>query len=552
MSSKPNFFVTAASVHGDFMKTDMESYLALIRRKIQQKCATTQDLIQSIRRNKIGDSGHVTPNEFRFTLIKFGVILSQPLVDKIFCVFDSDRSGTMDFDEFAMWIMNSEFHASNNIQEKVKFKGMDNAGKERLRQKLLVCIKENEALFKYMKKSVSFTEFISEVNRKPLPITEKEARAMFMLIDPTDTGFMDTVKLKHWAACGTVQTPPPTAPHPSQARAKPLPLHQAIYKVCGQNTLLMWQSIMHLPRGKGVRIPFEEFRRCLLSNGLGQNLYDTKDLYEVLCGDSIDRVRGASVDVLYAALHVPERHPEQEVSAKKEKPSFSFTSHAHRRLREALRKSYKLLKSELEAADRQGTGFIDAQIMYQMLLKHSMQLSFQDFRYIMLQFKTEDNASKVNWQQFLQAYLPTNAPHMLDGVAASIPAPPAQHVTANGTSSTLAAIVSPVRTRPNVSGATEARPEVEDSSGTYLHRGGKTAPTASSKPLSMKDEISTRNQDPHAEMRRIWQAVLRECHRSDPDRSGCVSRIAFINALENANLTKVSLARPLIDTSHCF
>jgi Ca2+-binding EF-hand superfamily protein len=31
------------------------------------------------------------------------------LVDQIFHVFDTDKSGTMDFDEFAMWIMNSEF-----------------------------------------------------------------------------------------------------------------------------------------------------------------------------------------------------------------------------------------------------------------------------------------------------------------------------------------------------------------------------------------------------------------------------------------------------------
>ena len=40
----------------------------------------------------------MTPNEFRYTLIKFEH-LATTLVDRIFNVFDSDRSGTMDFDE---------------------------------------------------------------------------------------------------------------------------------------------------------------------------------------------------------------------------------------------------------------------------------------------------------------------------------------------------------------------------------------------------------------------------------------------------------------------
>lgn len=58
-------FTRTSDIFGGHIRKDLDSYLALIRRKIQEKCATTQDLIQSIRRNKIGDSGHVTPNEFR-------------------------------------------------------------------------------------------------------------------------------------------------------------------------------------------------------------------------------------------------------------------------------------------------------------------------------------------------------------------------------------------------------------------------------------------------------------------------------------------------------
>ncbi len=42
------------------------------------------------------------------------------------------------------------------------------------------------------------------------------------------------------------------------------------------------------------------------------------------------------------------------------------------------------------------------------------------------------------------------------------------------------------------------------------------------------------------ELRRMWQTALRNCHRSDPDRSGVVNRVAFISALESANLDNVS------------
>jgi hypothetical protein len=42
------------------------------------------------------------------------------------------------------------------------------------------------------------------------------------------------------------------------------------------------------------------------------------------------------------------------------------------------------------------------------------------------------------------------------------------------------------------------------------------------------------------ELKKIWQSVLRECHRSDPDRCGQVSRNVFIAALEKSDLDKVS------------
>jgi hypothetical protein len=47
------------------------------------------------------------------------------------------------------------------------------------------------------------------------------------------------------------------------------------------------------------------------------------------------------------------------------------------------------------------------------------------------------------------------------------------------------------------------------------------------------------------ELKRIWQTVLRECHRSDPERVGQVSRMVFIAALEKGDTDKVCI------TSYC-
>ena len=44
--------------------------------------------MNAIRRVKLSENSYVTPIEFRYTLIKFGVTLPQPIVDAVFNVFD--------------------------------------------------------------------------------------------------------------------------------------------------------------------------------------------------------------------------------------------------------------------------------------------------------------------------------------------------------------------------------------------------------------------------------------------------------------------------------
>ena len=48
------------------------------------------------------------------------------------------------------------------------------------------------------------------------------------------------------------------------------------------------------------------------------------------------------------------------------------------------------------------------------------------------------------------------------------------------------------------------------------------------------------------ELKRIWQTVLRECHRSDPERVGQVSRMVFIAALEKGDTDKVCITSYLL------
>jgi hypothetical protein len=87
-SNRVTFFSRTSDIHGSFNNPDLEDYLSLVRRKVQEKCATIQDLIYHIRRTKLSEGNNVTPTEFRYTLIKFGCILPQAIVDKVFSVFD--------------------------------------------------------------------------------------------------------------------------------------------------------------------------------------------------------------------------------------------------------------------------------------------------------------------------------------------------------------------------------------------------------------------------------------------------------------------------------
>ncbi len=363
-----------SDVHGSHLKTDLDSYLALIRRKIQEKCATTMELITQIRRNKIGDSGHVTPNEFRFTLIKFGIILPQPLVDRIFNVFDSDRSGTMDFDEFAMWIMNSEFRPAMKNSN-----SMEDTPRTVLRGKLQNVVQQNRALFLNMKRQVSFLEFVSDITRLQLPLTDKEARAIFQTLDPKDLGFIDSKNLLAWADSGRIITES-VAVKPADLKVGSL--EELIKKIIGRNSKQFELSFAHIQHGQGIKISFDEFRRCLLNAGVGKNIHDVRQLFMALGGQAEGL---ADIDLLFRKLAPIVVDPVTEVSEKPVAPSSISTGRADRALRDRMRKCFKQVKADIDAADAAQTGYIDAEKLYKILVKRCMPLTFQDFRFVVQQ-----------------------------------------------------------------------------------------------------------------------------------------------------------------------
>lgn len=367
-----------SDVFGSHLKTDIDSYLTLIRRKIQEKCATTMELITQIRRFKIGESGHVTPNEFRFTLIKFGIILSQPLVDRIFNVFDSDRSGTMDFDEFAMWIMNSEFRPAMKKVHEVK-----DSPRTLLRKKFLECVRQHEKVFRNMKKQVSFLEFVSDITRKNMDLTERETRSVFQILDPKDTGFIDSAALLKWAETGRFEEAgrKPSMEVASEIKARSL--EELIAKVVGRNSRQLESSFAHIKHGEGIKIPFDEFRRCLLNAGVGKNLHDVRQLFNALSREAGGQV--ADIDLFFKSLSPIISDPVSEVSMKPIPTSTVCSSRADRHLRESLRKSFKEVRAEIEAMDPTGSGYVDAEQLYKILVKRCMPLTFQDFRFILQQ-----------------------------------------------------------------------------------------------------------------------------------------------------------------------
>lgn len=493
------FFLNRTSdILGSFTKTDLDSYSDLIRRKVQERCATTQDLMSTIRRIKTGEAGYVTPNEFRFTLIKLGITLPQPVVNDLFNRFDSDGSGTMDFDEFAMWIMNSEFRPQETSAP-VKREAPD----LKLRAKFAELFRECPNYCNGMKTQYTFLELVSEVNRRGIrSIGEKDVRSMFLVLDRKKTNSVDMRAVKRWADTGVADTPP--------ASAKPVVvpnLREALLKVCGITPDLVIKGFDYARGQRNVH--FDEFRRSLLACGLGQRPDDVKALF-LACGGA-----GGSADIdklLAAAESLPTGAPAH--AGVRTQAAFSVPSRADRKLRQGIRITYEQLRRALEAADVTQSGFIDVDAFYKVLQRNCMQVSMQDFRHIMRKVNTHpSNVNKYDWRHFLELYNPLSAPHELSGgsTTRTAVAPPSRQ--------SIESAKHPYRSLPNSRGSASA-PDPSDSFS------AGPAKSLGPSPSALFD------------MKKVWINILRACQRADPNKSGFVNRTQFVTALEK-NLHQV-------------
>jgi Ca2+-binding EF-hand superfamily protein len=537
MLPKRVFFLNRTSdIVGSFTKTDLDSYSDLIRRKVQERCQTTQDLMTTIRRIKTGEAGYVTPNEFRFTLIKLGITLPQKVVNDLFNRFDSDGSGTMDFDEFAMWIMNSEFRPQEPDTSPPAKREPPNMA---LRTKFSQLFKEHPAYSSGTKTQYTFLELVSEITRQRIAsISERDVRSMFLLMDRRKTNSIDMRAVKRWAETGVAEAPP------ASAKAVEVPeLRMALVKVCGKTPELIVKGFEYARGLKNVH--FEEFRRSLLACGLGQRQEDVKNLFLAIGG------AGGSGDVdrlLAAADALPTGAP-AHAGVRSQEASFSVPSRADRKLRQSIRITYEQLRRAFENSDSMQTGYISVDVFFNILQKHCMQTSMQDFRYMMRKVSTHPvNTDKYDWRHFLELYNPSNAPHELMGGSTSrVSEPPRSRQSKQDAKH-------PYRSVPNSASAPDpaatesfpARPSPSPSPSSSGGGGGNSGASALS------------------DMKKVWINILRSCQRADPNKSGFVNRTQFITALEknlHSNMNAETMARladsyqrrdGLVDYKSCF
>lgn len=496
----------------------MDSYLTLIRTKIQQRCGTTRDLLHQIRKTKIGNEAKITPSEFRFILIKFGIMLSQSIVDKVFNIFDTDRSGTMDYDEFGAWIMNQDIIGPQVVEVKEDKESS-------LRRKLLQSLNNNLGLFATVNHQLSYTEFLAFVSFLPKAyLTEREARAVFLLLTRgkgRDT--IDIGQLKRWAH-GETETESRQGDTPDIVPS----LAAAIKSEFGTNKGIIFQCFEAYVGQGHVLISFEEFRRCLLSQGHGLDVQSAKNLFYAFGGSA------GYVDTSVILSSV-ENAPVLK-SHLTDKPR--VYNRVNELLREALRKSYKELQREFRSLDPDDSGYVSAEQMHHAINLRCLPLTHHDFRGVLKQvykqhfshtvhkvssqIKADESTNIVNWHSFLMQYSPMK-PRAFLPVVNQLPIRP--HTTDG------------VITRKDVKDTNAEDANLPESEEAYPMQESKDDHTGNT-PVFIDEKHRMKIPD-SAYFRGIWQTALNKCRAADMDREGIVSKEGFLRAINESDTREV-------------
>ena len=108
VENAPMYMSRTSDSIGSFIHHDIDDYIRLICRKIKERCSTARELMFMLRKMKNSEENRINKSQFRHTLVKFGIILPPSIFDPIFNIFDDDRSGSIEIDEFTSHIMNEQ------------------------------------------------------------------------------------------------------------------------------------------------------------------------------------------------------------------------------------------------------------------------------------------------------------------------------------------------------------------------------------------------------------------------------------------------------------
>lgn len=323
-----------------------------------------------VRMYKSSDNNRVNMSEFRYILVKFGVILPMSTVEAVFRIYDHDNSGSIDFDEFGSWIMNSEYKGGGFNPRPPK--QLPNVSKERkqpsevLRNKLLQALSEYPTTFERLlsQNAVGYMDFMGDVNRLEMKnLTEKDVREIYLLLDPNNTSQISIQLLKTWYETGVVGRPAST---------------------------LKRQEKRDVPMGKKPLPPMS-------AKPFTASLTDGKTNFfksSTFLRPSTNRDLPSDM-----VMQVP-RLPDGLGS--------SVTS-ANRRLSDCVRKEFRLLKTSVEKnANVDRLGFINSEMLYGLITKYCGTFSKADYKLALLVLKTDDTKERVDYRHFLKKYDPDN------------------------------------------------------------------------------------------------------------------------------------------------
>ena len=306
---------------------------------------------------------------FSFFLFQCKVIptLSFPVFDilTLHDVYtDHDNSGSIDFDEFANWIMNSDYKsmAAGPKAKRNKKKIMKVISpEESLREKVKTAIEEYPQTFErlFSRPTIGYMDFMGDLNRMNMrSLTERDVRELYLLLDPNDTSEITLQLFNDWVYKGIKGRPAST---------------------------LSRQAKRERPLGKKPIPPMT-----------------AKPLTQSVCDSKTAHFKSTSFLRPATNSHLP-----KELQPSVDPQHGSSVTSADRRLKALLSKEFKLLKASIERnANVDRVGYISTDMLYGLITRYCGIFSVADWKLVLLTLKTDEEKKRIDYKHFLAKYDP--------------------------------------------------------------------------------------------------------------------------------------------------